>query len=352
MKELLYRKISGKIKEDIKNGDLPAGSRLPGVRELAEEWDTSTNTVLKALDELEAGGYISKTRGQGIFVQPKASWNSDAEPERVLELILYDMDVPFNRLLISSIERVAADYSFRLTVKSSSAPEKLAPLQIGARIIVPSTAPIANDENTAVIYTGEFSPPSCFSGNYAVVDSYGGFYRAAGFLLESGCERIAYIGAADNLEDEPGWNACRDALSGSRHGFRREYAVSAGGWNAAMGQAAMEKLLLDGEFPDGLLCSNDSLAAGALKTCRAAGLTVPGDISIIGAGDQDIAPLLDPPLTSLKMPAAVLGLIVVSFADSILEGRTGAAHRLRARLDMELVVRESAQAAEDDSIWV
>ncbi|HAK46781.1 MAG TPA: hypothetical protein DCO79_12800 [Spirochaeta sp.] len=348
MRELLYRKISGEITEDIISGKLTEGARLPGVRELAEHWDASANTVLKALDELETGGYIRKTRGRGIFIEPRSSWSGIAEKRSRLELILHDLERPFNRLIVSAVEKAAADSGYKLSIRSSESAE----LGEGAAgIIVPysvdatdgRTAAVNGSEAAApVIYTGEFNPPHDFTGSYIVADTYGGFYRAAELLLAAGRERIAYIGSSDRLDDEPGWNAVRDLLVGTSFGFNREYSVSAGGLDPASGTAAMERLLINGEYPDAVICGNDILAAGVYKACRAIGLSIPDDLAVIGAGDQDIAPLLEPPLTSLKFPAVIMGLMAVNYLEAVETGKIAGIEILRARLDMELVVRGSA----------
>ena len=243
MKELLYQKIAESIRNDIKTGNLDSGMRLSGVRELSSEWNTSANTVLKALSLLEQEGYLRKTQGQGIFVEPEASWSSRDEED--IELLVYDLSTPLNMSLIRDIERTAGDYGYRLTVKSFSGTDLKTAPGIAGRIIIPesagSLASAVPETDLPTVFIGDFNPPDDFSYSYAVADTYAGFYRAAEMLFENGRERIAYIGGSERYEDEAGWNACRDLLSGTHNGFRREYAVSAGGWSAGQGQAAMEE---------------------------------------------------------------------------------------------------------------
>ena len=350
MKELLYIKIADIIKEDIRCGRLRPGMRLAGVRELAAEWKTSPNTILKALGILEQEKFVRKTQGQGIFVEPGEFWSGNIGAE--IELLIYDMTPPFNMALVRAIEKVASDYGYRLAIKSLGKTKEDSGMKLAGRIIIPESAALlpvsASGSDIPTVFIGEFSPPDDFSYNYAIADTYAGFYRAAGMLIEMGRERIAYIGGSGKLETEPGWYACRDVLSGSRSGFRREYAVTAGGWSAESGQAAMENILLSGEYPDGLICSNDTLAAGACKACRAVGLNIPEDIAVIGAGDQDIAPLLDPPLTSLRYPAAVIGLTAVNFIKAKESGIIGEDELIKARFDIEIVQRGSTPVPGDD----
>lgn len=67
----LYEQMKDKIKEDIDNGTLVAGSRLPTENELSEQFHVSRVTVRKALEELVSLGYIEKKSAKGTFVTEK-----------------------------------------------------------------------------------------------------------------------------------------------------------------------------------------------------------------------------------------------------------------------------------------
>ena len=58
------------LREQLANGSLAAGSRLPAERLLAEQFRISRGTVRRALKQLEAEGRIIGVRGSGTFVQP------------------------------------------------------------------------------------------------------------------------------------------------------------------------------------------------------------------------------------------------------------------------------------------
>lgn len=64
------------------DGTLPAGARLPTVRQLAADLGIAPGTVARAYKELEAGGAI-QTRGRGGTV---VAWSEDAGERRVQEL--------------------------------------------------------------------------------------------------------------------------------------------------------------------------------------------------------------------------------------------------------------------------
>ena len=77
------------------------------------------------------------------------------------------------------------------------------------------------------------------------------------------------------------------------------------------GQAAAEQLLAmlaaGGELPDAIVCANDQMAIGVLRTLAARGIRVPDDIAVVGFDDIFPASLCDPPLTTVHQPIRKLG---------------------------------------------
>ena len=64
----IYSQLVRRIKQGIVSGELPAGSRLPSVRDLAMEAGVNPNTMQRALQELEREGMVFSQRTAGRFV--------------------------------------------------------------------------------------------------------------------------------------------------------------------------------------------------------------------------------------------------------------------------------------------
>ena len=64
----IYKQIGDCINQAVSKGELPAGYKLPTVRELAEEINISTGTVKHAYEYLEQLGVIEMIQGKGSFV--------------------------------------------------------------------------------------------------------------------------------------------------------------------------------------------------------------------------------------------------------------------------------------------
>lgn len=75
---------------------------------------------------------------------------------------------------------------------------------------------------------------------------------------------------------------------------------------AAAHQAAL-RLLGRPDRPTAVFCDDDQIAAGLYLAARALGLRIPADLSVVGFDDLDLTQVLDPPLTTMRADADLLG---------------------------------------------
>lgn len=68
----IYLQISDKLSEDILEGNVTPGSRIPSVREYSAEIGVNPNTVARAYEKMTDEGIIFNKRGIGFFVSEKA----------------------------------------------------------------------------------------------------------------------------------------------------------------------------------------------------------------------------------------------------------------------------------------
>lgn len=66
-----FKRIANDITEKINSGELPPGSKLPSIRELADMYDVSTGTSYRALSILHERDLIVGEPGRGTFVKAK-----------------------------------------------------------------------------------------------------------------------------------------------------------------------------------------------------------------------------------------------------------------------------------------
>ncbi|MFZ4658218.1 MAG: LacI family DNA-binding transcriptional regulator [Caldilineaceae bacterium] len=106
------------------------------------------------------------------------------------------------------------------------------------------------------------------------------------------------------------------------------------------GAQAMQQLLTLAQPPTAVFTHNDVLAMGALHAIRQAGLTVPGDISVVGYDDITSAAYFVPPLTTVRSPKAELGALAGRTILELVRQKNGQPPQT-ITLPVELVVRAS-----------
>lgn len=67
----IYAQIKEQLKEQILNGQIPEGTTLPSIRQLAKEVGVSVITTTRAYSDLEAEGFIATMQGKGSVVLSK-----------------------------------------------------------------------------------------------------------------------------------------------------------------------------------------------------------------------------------------------------------------------------------------
>ena len=103
-------------------------------------------------------------------------------------------------------------------------------------------------------------------------------------LIALGHSRIGHISGprvSPALLREQGY---RDALRDNGISVQERWTAQ-GKFTRQSGRDAMRRLLALESRPTAIFTANDPMAIGAVEVCREAGLSVPGDISIVGAGD-------------------------------------------------------------------
>lgn len=127
--------------------------------------------------------------------------------------------------------------------------------------------------------------------------------RLAGDVLRArGYRKIAFLGGpqtATSTEDR--LRGLTESLSAGR--LEPCTIVYGQTYTHEAGLTEMRRLLRDGGM-DAVFCGDDNLAMGAIDACRAAGVTVPGDMGVIGFNDMAIAAWPGYDLTTIHQPTA------------------------------------------------
>jgi LacI family transcriptional regulator len=145
-------------------------------------------------------------------------------------------------------------------------------------------------------------------------DNWSGAYALVRHLLiEHGRRRLYHVDGPPSAPDAKTRRLAMQAVIEAVPGARLVGAHS-GRFSVKSGEAAAERMLADfggdgpdRELPDAIVCSNDQMAIGVLRTLAARGIRVPEDIALVGFDDIYPATLCDPPLTTVRQPIRGIG---------------------------------------------
>jgi LacI family transcriptional regulator len=176
------------------------------------------------------------------------------------------------------------------------------------------------------------------------VDNVGGARMAVNHLIELGHRRIGLI-----TNGPPIYAASAARLAGYREALDRAGLpfepqwVYHGDFTPASGQAAMQALLALSARPTAVFVASDAVAFGALNAIRQRGLRVPDDLALVGFDDIPLAEAVEPPLTTVRVPAAGLGWGAAELLMRLIAGDEDIRNPFLL-LDAELIVRQSSGA--------
>ncbi|WP_299875552.1 LacI family DNA-binding transcriptional regulator [uncultured Sulfitobacter sp.] len=146
-------------------------------------------------------------------------------------------------------------------------------------------------------------------------DNYAAMQTLAQEVLAQGHSRIGYITApvGQNDRTRARMQAIRDAAAGV------EVTVREAPYGIEAGAEAFAALMDTARPPTVIMCANDVQAVGALTQAREMGLRVPEDVSITGFDDMALSRVVQPALTTVRVPHNAMGRAAAEMLIGIVE---------------------------------
>ena len=351
--------------------DHNAHTKPATIREVAARAGVSTATVSRSLrggagvepatrKKVEAAARELRYRPSGVARSLKLGATS------TVGLIVTDIENPYFPQIVSAVEDTAREHGYTVLLADGRRdPERelesldiLAEREVDGMIIASTAVTQRHRERIhelncpAVIVNSESTVP----GVPAVMsDNVMGGRIAAQHVLDLGHRNLLFVG-----DDDDHSSAVQARINGARAAvadhdgaaFRAVSTVGIGDAAVEGGIRAAGELVASGFEETAILCRNDLTAIGVIRGLIDAGRRVPGDVSVVGYDDIELAAYVDPTLTTVRQSTEEMArLAVESLFERIGQGQAAVDEDANAppgattRVPVVLVVRGSSGPA-------
>lgn len=340
-REILVRAIRG--------GVLTPGAKLPSTKELSSLIDISLITAHKALEGLVETGWLRREVGRGTYVRDDldpAHWHETSIGIGLLLDQAVNIDDYYHSTIINRLRREAQMDTRRVDFSFLDRPTPARNRRdIGAIWFHPPL-----DARLEVERFARQAPLVVLGGTVPDVpaaavdcDNVSGAKAAIRHLLELGHRRFMVLSGPMVLSNS------RDRAVGALD----ELAAAGLSVSPVDQPISLDSVVLDestraqvenrlraSDGPTAVLAGGFYLALAVMQLARRAGRSIPTDLSLVGFDDPQSAPLLDPPLTTVRQPLGEMAAQAYRLICEAIANRRSVAGTA-CTLPTELVVRGS-----------
>lgn len=327
------------------------------LKDIAEATGFSSNTVSLALRNsprlpLETRTLILEAAERLNYAPNRIAQSLASSATRTIGLVMADVLNPTLTLAAHTIERELSKAGYAMMYAASDGDierEKRAidlflSYRVDGMLVYPAMRSrvdhikSAESAGTPVLSLVDIG---CAGVDVVTIDDRVGAYRAFRHLLDLGHRRFAMI---DGGRSHGNTDKMEGALLAVREFGLPDAAVAAfepEGHGAASGCAMMTRVMGMAERPTAVFASTDSLAMGVLYWCRENGVSVPGDLSVVGYDNTEVAEYCATPLTTVEYAADKISAIGVARLLSRINGDEVWSGPETQLIEPELVARKT-----------
>lgn len=289
------------------------------IYDIAELAGVSIATVSRVLNDSPNVAEKTKLRVRGVmeeygYVPSGFSRRLGLNALKTIGLICPDAADDYMAKAVAHMERSLREYGYDSLLYCSGydyedcrfAVNTLLRRQVDALVLIGSVYADDDPDSERVQYIREAAKqvPVFLINGYvrgenvccAVCDDYEASRAAVAEMIASGRRKILFLTDMDTVSTNLKRRGCQDALAQAGLELRGDMNV---GLANQINQTCSHLLRLPELDVDGIFAANDALAAGALKYAGRRGLSVPGDLCIIGYNNSELSVCCNPELSTI-----------------------------------------------------
>jgi DNA-binding LacI/PurR family transcriptional regulator len=335
----VYVYIKRVLKNQIEDGELPEGARVPSEMELARQYNVSRNPTRQALRDLELEGYIVRSPGRGSFVAPISRRQKPLRMNhwRTLAVACPVLECHYTREVVQGFIRCAAERAFHTMVYFQ---------HLGNEEELDFLADIRNSGIEGIAFWLQHASEATLAllrkfqraafpfvlidryvraveTDFVVTDNEDMGYQLTKALISRGHTAVGIlITPLDNTSTEDRLEGHKRATTEAGLPFVPELM----GIIDPDGEAAsvvVSRIMAYHRRPTAFACSDDGVAVKLFDELDSLGYSVPQDVEVATVDDNQFADVLDAPVISASQSGYEMGRV----SAEILIGRVEDPHR-------------------------
>ena len=341
-----YREIAEELRQNIGSGRIEVGSLLPTERELYSQFGVSRTTIRRALQDLVRSGWAVSQPNRGHI----ASQPSPARESRLVAFV--DHANSIHQSLFFKLSQSLATQGFHLVHIDSeqlgtvgamerAAAEGMYGAIVWSKTSTPDVHRLQRLKSLLHVVTIMHHLPAVGAA-HVQPKLYEGARMAVRHLHRMGYRRPAVTGIMD------GFRAHHEGFSGflaachelDIHPSPMDFLFCRTSTSQALELRHLERRLKDEDRPDAIVMLQDMWVEPIGQVIAKAGLSVPGDIAVVGMGNDFPYSFSGTDLTTVAYDWSMAAQQIV---EQLLQPETSALRHARSRqFDVSLVIRGSA----------
>lgn len=273
--------------------------------------NVAEKTKRRVREVMEKHGYIPSGFSRGLGLNSM----------KTIALVCPDAADDYMAKAVAYLERSLRDYGYDCTLRCSGygyedcqiAVSALLRSRVDALILIGSIYADDDPDSERVNYIREAAAqvPVFMINGYvrgeniycALCDDFDASFAAVSEMIRSGRRKILFLTDVNTVSTNLKRKGCEAALAVAGLSLCGDVNV---GLSNQINQTRDYLLKLPGLDVDGIFAANDALAAGALKYAKRRGLSVPGDLCVIGFNNSELSVCCDPELSTIDSREARL----------------------------------------------
>lgn len=351
-----YYSLMEDLKNNILNGKIKPGDKIPSENELSSTYGVSRHTVRKALSILENDGFVTAEHGRGTFCMGRMHRNTKSN--NIAVITTYISDYIFPRL-IQGIDSVltAKGYSIILKntgnrqVNEAKCLEDILTKNVDGVIIEPSRSEVYCKHSNLYRILDEMNIPYVFvQGIYPqfmdkphiLMDDVRGGYLLAKYLIDLGHRNIVGIFKVDDYQGKARHKGYVQALQEANIPYDPDKVI----WfhtedREVMPLLGIKQLHKMNIRYDACMCYNDQIAWKVIKYLNKNGIRVPQDVSVTGYDDSVLPEEGFVKLTTIAHPKELFGELAAKLLLEQIAGVKEEDSNVKRLIEPKLIKRES-----------